>query len=128
MNRIKTVLVLLTLTAYPLISYAASPKVGSSVDGGIFLYREAVEGYWDDWIAFPLMPKSNIPTTGQARATITGEGKTANFIGNLSINCENGKHFWESAESDSEILTIDDQADEIVPSSVIGNAIKLFCT
>ncbi len=127
MSRFRMVLVLLTLTAFPLISYAASPKVGSSVDGGIFLYREAVEGGWDDWIAFPLMVKSEIPTSGQARATIIGDGKTASFIGNLSINCENGKHFWESAGSFSEFLTSEEQADEIVPPSVINNAIKLLC-
>lgn len=53
--------------------------------------------------------------------------KTAYFIGNLSINCENGKHFWESAGSGSEFLASEEQADEIVPPSAIENAIKLFC-
>ncbi len=127
MSRIRTVLVFLTLTAFPLISYAVQPRVGSIVDGGIFLHREAVEGGWDDWIAFPLMAKSDIPTSGQARATIIGDGKTASFIGNLSINCENGKHFWESAGSFSEFLTSEEQADEIVPDDVIKNAIRVFC-
>ncbi len=127
MSRIRTVLILLALLAFPLISYAVPPKVGSIVDGGIFLHRESIEMYWDDWIAFPLMAKSDIPTSGQARATIIGDGKTASFIGNLSINCENGKHFWESAGSFSEFLTREEQADEIVPYDVITNAIRVFC-
>lgn len=108
-------------------SHAAQPKLGAPFDGGVFLYRESVEIYWNDWIAFPLMAKTDIPTSSQARATVTGEGKSATFIGNLSINCESGKHFWESAGNGSEFLSNEEQAEKIVPQSVVRNAVKLFC-
>ncbi|MDP2071684.1 hypothetical protein [Methylotenera sp.] len=127
MNRPIAGLVLLAYLCTPVSGYAAQPKIGATVDGGIFLYRQSVENYWDDWIAYPLMAKTKVPTSSQARATVTGEGKLNSFIGNLSINCENGKHFWESSAIGSEIFTTDNQADKIVPSPVIKNAIKLLC-
>lgn len=126
MNHIAKIFFALTLLASPFVSYAAQPRTGASVEGGIFLYREAVEAYWNDWIGFPIMTKS-ASETHQARATVVGEGKTATFIGNLSINCENGMHYWESAGSGSEFLSNERQAEEIVPHTVIKNAIKLFC-
>lgn len=109
------------------VGYAAQPKMGDSVNGGIFLYRESVEGYWNDWVAYPLLAKSKTPTRGQADVTILGEGKTAAFIGNLSINCESGKYYWKSAGSDSEFLTHEEQANNIVPKQVIQKAVKIFC-
>ena len=127
MKRRNLTLAVLALSILPMSSQAAQPKLGAPVDGGVFLYREPVEMYWNDWIAFPLMAKTSIPTSGQARATVIGEGKTATFIGNLSINCENGKHYWESAASGSEFLAGEEQAEEIVPKSVARNAVKLLC-
>lgn len=117
----------LILSILPYYGYAAQPTVGASVDGGVFLYREPVEMYWNDWTAFPLMARKSIPTSGQARATVIGEGKTTTFIGNISINCENGRHFWESAGSASEFLTSEQQAEVIVPPTVVRNAVKLLC-
>ena len=64
---------------------------------------------------------------GQATATIIGEGKTAEFIGNLRINCGNGKHNWQSASNNSEFLTNEEQVNVIVPQQVVKNAVKLFC-
>lgn len=126
MNRTTTTIFTMALLASPFVSHATQPKVGASVEGGIFLYREVVEAYWNDWIGFPVMTKT-AAETHQARVTVVGEGKTATFIGNLSINCENGKHFWESAGSGSEFLSNEKQANEIVPRPVINNAIKLLC-
>jgi len=119
--------VALILSSLPGAGYAAQPKVGASVDGGTFLYREPVQIYWNDWTAFPLMAKGSLPTSGQARATVIGKGKTVRFIGNLSINCENGKHYWESAGRGSGFLTSEQQAEEIVPQVVVRTAVKLFC-
>lgn len=127
MKRFNLILAVLALSIPPISSYAAQPTLGASIDGGVFLHREPVEIYWNDWIAFPLMAKTGIPTSGQARVTVIGEGKTATFIGNLSINCESGKYYWESAGSGSEFLTSEDQAEEIVPRGVVLNAAKLFC-
>jgi hypothetical protein len=117
----------LVFLSYLPFSHAAQPKTGDSVDGGIFLYREPVESYWNDWVAHPLQGKDKIRTLKQAHLTVIGEGKTATFTGNLSINCENGKHYWKSAESGSESLTRAEAADEIVPKTVIQRAVKLFC-
>lgn len=127
MKRFNLTLAALTLSILSVASHADEPKLGASVDGGVFLYRESVEMYWDDWIAFPLMEKTSIPTPGQARLTLVGKGKTATFIGNFSINCENGKHYWESAANASEFLVSEEQAEEIVPRTVVSNAVKLFC-
>ena len=128
MKQFNWTLAVLVLFIFPISSHAAKPELGTPVDGGVFLYREPVDKmYWNDWIAFPLMAKTRIPTSDQARATVIGEGKTATFIGSLSINCENGKHFWESAGSGREFLTKENQAEGIVPQSVVLNAVKLFC-
>ena len=126
MNPTVTTIFAMALFISSFVSHAAQPKVGASIEGGIFLYREVVEAYWNDWIGFPVMTKT-VSETNQARVTVVGEGKTATFIGNLSINCKNGKHFWESAGSGSEFLSNEKQADEIVPLPVINNAIKLLC-
>ncbi|SDY33903.1 hypothetical protein SAMN05421644_15116 [Allochromatium warmingii] len=121
-----TILAFIALSTSPATSYA-EPKIGASINGGIFLYRDSIEMYWNDWLAFPLMNKADIPTSSQARATIIGEGKTAAFIGNISINCENGQHFWESAGNGSEFLASEREAEEIVPVQAIKNSVKLFC-
>jgi hypothetical protein len=126
MTHATTTIFAIALLTSSFTSHAAQPKIGASVEGGKFLYREAVEVYWNDWIGFPIMTKT-ASETHQARVTVVGEGKTTTFIGNLSINCENGKHFWESAGSGSEFLSNEKQADEIVPLSAIRNAVKLFC-
>jgi hypothetical protein len=84
-------LMLMTLGAG--LPLAQPPPVGSASGGGFFLYREPVEQYWNDWTAFPLLDLAELPASGQVRITITGEGKTASFIGNLSLNCANGRFF-----------------------------------
>ena len=125
MNRTATALAIAFLTAsFP--SHAAKPTVGASIEGGLFLYREPVEIFWNDWIGFPIM-KTSAERTHQARMTVVGEGKTGEFIGNLSINCENGMHLWESAGKDLEFFSNEEQADQIVPRMVISNAVRLLC-
>ena len=95
------------------------PKVGSLTNGGVFLYRERVEMYWNDWIAYPLADMHSLPSFGQVDLTIRGEGKTTSFDGVLSINCENGKHFWKGE--------VPRYAVEEVPNEVYKNAVSLFC-
>mgnify|MGYP001766432377 FL=1 len=114
------------LMAMTLCTYADTPKVGSAWEDGIYLYREPIENYWNDWFGFQLM-NQRTKQLGQATATIIGEGKTVEFIGNLSINCGNGKHYWQSANNNSEFMTNEEQFNEIVPQQVVKNAVKLFC-
>lgn len=114
------------LVAISFAAHAEKPKVGASIEGGTFLYWEDVEVYWNKWIGFPTMTES-APGTDQARITIVGEGKSADFIGNLSLNCENNKFFWRSAGSFDEFLLNEKAANDIVPKQVIDNALKQFC-
>lgn len=101
-------------------------KVGQPYNGGVFLYEEPVEIYWNDWWAHPLKSRADVKEYGQAEPTITGEGKTVDFVGLLSINCENGKHTWRGTQNFDRTLG-EQETDEIVPPQVIKNAHKLFC-
>ena len=104
-----------------------TPKVGSAKNGGIFLYRESVEIYWNDWVSYPLMDRRNLPSDDQVELLIKGEGKTALFYGVLSINCNNGKYYWEGIPSNNGDALNESNINTIVPSQAIDNAIKLFC-
>ena len=106
---------------------ANTPKLGDMVDGGVFLYREDVEIFWNDWIAYPLTERSNLPTPSQLNMTIIGEGKTVDFIGNVSINCNNGRYFWRSAVNWKTYVTEEEVLAETVPEEVILRSISLLC-
>ena len=93
----------------------SAPRIGSRIKGGIFLYREMIEMYWNDWLAYPMMDKSQLPSAGQVELSVKGEGKTADFSGILSINCQNGKYSWLNSPDDE------------IPNRVIRNARSLFC-
>ncbi len=95
------------------------PKVGTTINGGIFLHRESVEMYWDDWVAYPMLDRKDLPSNGQVTLAINGEGKSVNFNGILSINCENGQNYWEAANADA--------PEEHIPVAVNNNAVSLFC-
>ena len=128
MSKVFKSTVVLTLLGCSIAADATTPKVGANVDGGIFLFREPLEVYWNDWVGFPLMQKRS-SVTGQARLTVTGEGKTASFVGTLSINCENRKYFWETAANGIENLSPSNEKriNEIVPRQVVNNATRLLC-
>ena len=98
----------------------SSPKTGTPVaEGGLFLYREPIEIYWNDWRGV-LVTR---PFTNQAEVAIIGEGKTVDFASILSINCVNGKNFWRT-----EALDFEDKIQKpVIPKPVIQNAVKLFC-
>ena len=106
---------------------ANTPKLGDMVDGGVFLYREDVEIFWNDWIAYPLTDRSNLPTPSQLNMTIIGEGKTVDFIGNVSINCNNGRYFWRSAVNWDTYITDEEILAETIPEEVILGSISLLC-
>jgi hypothetical protein len=106
-----------------------SGRIGTSFRGGIFLYEQPIEGvYTNDWWAHPLKSMEEIRETGSAELTITGEGKTVEFIGTLSMDCS-GRHqrwrgvqnFYDSIRGDDERIT------ELVPNQVIRNVYRLFC-
>ena len=107
---------------------ASSWDVGESLDGGTFIYDEPLEGvYSNGWTAYLLMSKEALEAGGQARLTIIGEGKSVEFIGNVSINCENGAYSWQSGNNFSDILATEEDIKNVVPQQAIKNAVKLFC-
>lgn len=126
MKRFISAILSVYLAAIPFTTYAEKPKVGASVEGGIFLYWEDVEMYWNKWFGFPIMTESTAGTS-HARITIVGEGKSASFIGNLSLGCQSNSFFWESAANGDMFLINGNAADKIVPKQVIDNALKQFC-
>ncbi len=104
-----------------------SPKLGTANDGGLYLYREPIEMYWNDWIAYPLLDSKRLPSHDQVEALIKAEGKTAGFYGVLSINCNNGKYYWEGTPSNFQDVLSEASIKSVVPQQVIDNAISLFC-
>ena len=106
---------------------AAEYKIGAKAEGGTYLFREPVEMYWNDWFGFPIMTAS-AAATRQARVIVVGEGKTAGFVGQLSINCGNGKFFWEGATQFGNALPTERAIQDLVPTQVVGNARRFLCT
>lgn len=111
-----------------LASAAGLPRVGAAApngEPGLFLFREPVEGFRNDWRGV----RVNGHETGQADVFISGEGKTAIFVGVLSINCENGKSFWLTANDQYYSSPQQELEKEtaVVPGKVINNAVKVFC-
>lgn len=105
---------------------AIDSKVGQVYRGDVFLYEEPIEMYWNNWWAHPLSSDSQRKMLGQAELTITGEGKTVDFVGTLSMNCENGKYSWRGTENFQQRLN-GREVVELVPRQVIKNVHKLFC-
>ena len=111
---------------YVLNTGYAETRVGSRFkDGRLFLYREKVDAYWNDWSGMRVY--RNI-SEGEIKVYIYGEGKTSEFDGIVSINCSSksagewiaGRNFFKSLNKM--------QIAKIVPSQVVNVARRLFCT
>jgi hypothetical protein len=127
MKRTDIFIIACVFTIFSTIANAHDSKVGSPVDGGIFIYHEPVEKHFNDWIVYPLMDKRNLPSTYEIRLTIIGEGKTTSFIGNVDINCGSSQAYWLSGNNYYEILASQTYIQSVVPVQVIKNSIQLFC-
>lgn len=58
-------------------------------DGSIYLYREPVEAWWNDWVGKEL---------SRGKVHISGAGKTAMFEGIIQLNCQNASGYtWLAA-------------------------------
>ena len=126
MQLIYRIIIILVTSFFSTLAIAGTPSIGQKINGGVFVYRESVEMYWNDWTAYLLMDEKSLTMGEQAHLTLIGEGKTVAFVGNISINCENGKFFWKSA-SNGEMLSNEEEINSVVPNQVIKNATKLFC-
>jgi hypothetical protein len=103
------------------------PRLGTVSDGGLYLYREPIEMYWNDWVAYPLLDRKTLPSHDQVEALIKADGKTTGFYGVLSINCNNGKYYWEGTPSNFQDPLDETKIKSVVPQQVVDNAISLFC-
>ena len=118
--------IFIVLLSFCFVSLGSAAKIGAASEGGIYLFKERVERYWNDWRAYPLRSKRTMQE-GQPELAIRGVGKTASFIGFLSINCENGKFYWRAAANFHKTIVKEKEIAEAVPTQVISNATKLFC-
>jgi len=90
----------------------------------VFLYDEPIEGvYGNNWWGTAISSGE----TGQINVYIHGEGKTVDFDGILSVNCESPSgFFWKTASNFGTPVKKTDMI-EIIPNTVLENARKLFC-
>jgi hypothetical protein len=88
------------------------PAYGSAFNNGIYLCREPVEIYWNDWYALNAVKNT---------LEIQGEGKTASFSGRISVNCNTGTHTWSEIENTSNDIA------QTVPLKVIYLARQYIC-
>lgn len=90
-------------------------------EGSVFLYDQPVEGvYGNNWWGKSVSSGAS----GQIDVYITGEGKTADFVGVVSLNCDNvSGHNWKTASNFGTPVNVND----IVPLGVVVNARKFFC-
>ena len=81
--------------------------------------------YWNDW--FGTLIRNDL---GQAYVAIEGAGKTASFMGVISMNCRNGLYLWEGAR-DGPDNAVDDQGrlirPKIVPEAVLAQVRYRYC-
>ena len=104
----------------------ADPEVGMMTpDGHIFLYREPVEEFWNDWTGM----RVNNPKSKQADVYIKSEGKTAGFNGILSLHCPQGwGHVWiAGAFGIGQHPRTEEFYDETIPKVVVAQARRFFC-
>lgn len=95
-----------------------APAFGSSFNGGVFLCREPIEIYWNNWYALNITQNS---------LEIHGEGKTTAFSGHLAIDCNTGTNTWNNATNMEEKLTSKKDIAEIVPIEALKKASQHIC-
>ena len=89
-------------------------------DDMIFLYRESVEMYWNDWTAKEL---------STSKIYISGEGKTATFDGIIQLNCESSSGYsWITASTGyDKMVAKEAELNYTVPIQVVSAAFDEFC-
>lgn len=108
---------------------AATPanawKVGERGDAGsVFLHDQPLEGvYGNNWWGTAVSSAD----TGQINVYIHGEGKTVEFDGIVSLNCESASGYYWKTASNFETPVKKAEMREILPKKVLQNARKLFC-
>ena len=114
---------LLLLTCFVLLNFSANAyEQGEKFeDGMIFLYREKVEIYWNDWVGKAL---------NHSKVYISGEGKTATFDGVIELNCDSSSGYsWITASTGYDnINTKESDLKNIVPIQVVSAVFEEFCS
>lgn len=101
--------------------------VGSSYRGGVFLFEEPVEIYWNEWWGVPLKDEQYMRRYHSAELTVWAEGKAVDFVGHIYMNCENSRYDWKAASNFGDRNLTSEEIDELVPRQVTRNIWKLFC-
>lgn len=97
-----------------------APILGSKYQDGIYLCREPVEMYWNDWYAIQLASRDD-------KFEIRSDGKTSSFSGTLTIDCASGQTSWMNARNFDEPIGTDQEISDIVPAQVLVNAKLQAC-
>ena len=98
-----------------------APSFGSLQDDGrVFLCREPVEIYWNDWYGSKVDGNSN-------SVKIVGEGKTSMFEGELRVDCNTNSAYWASASTGFGENPSEEDIREAIPERVISNARRYVC-
>lgn len=113
------------LLAAPLVSFGVEPAFGTRHNDGLFLYREPVEAFWNDWVAHP--PPPRLQGQDQVQLRIVGEGRTKSFDGMLTLNCSSEALGWIGARNFGELIRSSGVTKAMVPQEVIAGARRLFC-
>lgn len=93
----------------------------STYQDGTFLYEDKLEGVYSNfWTAYLLRH------TPSPELTIRGEGKTIEFSGVISLNCESGGYYWETS-SDFQNPLSESETKKVVPIQAIRAARRIFC-
>lgn len=105
---------------------AQEPKLGDkNFDGRTFIFYQPVEIYGNNWSGI----RVNDPASDQANVYIKGEGKTVDFDGVMSINCDSASgYFWLTGSFwGGETPATEQLYNENIPTEVIAGARQLFC-
>ncbi len=93
----------------------------SAYQDGVFLYEDPIEGVYSNFWTGYLMRMEPSP-----HLTIRGEGKTVEFSGVITLNCENGRYYWDNG-SDFGTPIPEDEIDNYVPQPVHRALHRIFC-
>lgn len=97
-----------------------APALGSKHQDGVYLCREPVEMYWNDWYAIQ-------PASPDGTLEIKSDGKTSAFSGTLAIDCASDRTSWINARNFDEPIGTDQEISDVVPAQVIVNAKRQAC-
>ena len=97
----------------------AQSNNGVDIDDMVYLYKEPIEMYWNDWKGKRLQ-RNDI--------YISGQGKTSDFHGIVHLNCDSGSGYsWVTASNFNNNCLTEADFNDIVPIQALSVAFQKFC-